>query len=97
VNLILEALTRQDIEGVLNATAPNPVRMSELCQTLGQSLNRPSWLPVPGFALEVLLGEGAQVVLQGQQVLPKRTSTYGFEYQYPTVKQSLEEILTKKV
>lgn len=97
VNLILEALTRQDIEGVLNATAPNPVRMSELCQILGQTLNRPSWLPVPSFALEVLLGEGAQVVLQGQQVLPKRTTTYGFEYQYPTVKQSLEEILSKKV
>lgn len=93
VNLILETLTRQDIEGVLNATAPNPVRMSELCQTLGQTLNRPSWLPVPGFALEVLLGEGAQVVLEGQQVLPKRTTSYGFEYQYPSVKQALDEIL----
>lgn len=94
VNLIVQALTRQDIEGVLNATAPNPVRMSELCQTLGQTLNRPSWLPVPGFALEVLLGEGAQVVLEGQQVLPKRTTSYGFEYQYPSVKQALDEILT---
>ncbi len=93
VNLILEALTRQDIEGVLNATAPHPVRMSELCQTLGQTLNRPSWLPVPSFALEVLLGEGAQVVLEGQQVLPKRTTSYGFEYQYPTVKEALGEIL----
>ena len=93
VTLILEAINRQDIEGVLNATAPNPVRMSQLCQTLGQTLNRPSWLPVPGFALEVLLGEGAQVVLEGQQVLPKRTTSYGFDYQYPTVKQALEEIL----
>ncbi|HEY9819908.1 MAG TPA: TIGR01777 family oxidoreductase, partial [Candidatus Sericytochromatia bacterium] len=37
VNLILEALTRSDLEGVLNATAPNPVRMSELCQTLGET------------------------------------------------------------
>ncbi|HAJ60128.1 MAG TPA: TIGR01777 family protein, partial [Cyanobacteria bacterium UBA8543] len=93
VTLILEAISRPDIEGVLNATAPNPVRMSEFCQTLGQTLNRPSWLPVPGFALEVLLGEGAQVVLEGQQVLPKRTTSYGFDYQYPTVKQALEEIL----
>ncbi|MGC1395132.1 MAG: TIGR01777 family oxidoreductase, partial [Coleofasciculaceae cyanobacterium] len=54
VNLIIEALTSSNIEGVLNATAPNPVRMSELCQTLGAVLNRPSWLPVPGFALEAL-------------------------------------------
>ena len=94
VNLILEALTRSDLEGVLNATAPNPVRMSELCQTLGETLNRPSWLPVPGFALEALLGEGSKLVLEGQQVLPKRTTSYGFKYQYPAVKEALAEILT---
>ena len=93
VNLILFAITQSDIEGVLNATAPNPIRMSELCQTLGETLNRPSWLPVPSFALEALLGEGAKVVLEGQQVLPKRTTSKGFEYQYPTVKQALAEIL----
>jgi hypothetical protein len=94
VNLILEALTRSDFEGVLNATAPNPVRMSELCQALGETLNRPSWLPVPGFALEALLGEGSKLVLEGQQVLPKRTTSYGFKYQYLTVKEALAEILT---
>ena len=93
VNLILEALSRKDIEGVFNATAPNPVRMTELCQTIGETLNRPSWLPVPSFALEALLGEGAKVVLEGQQVLPKRTTSYGFKYRYPTVKQALAEIL----
>ena len=94
VNLILEALTRSDLEGVLNATAPNPVQMSELCQALGETLNRPSWLPVPGFALEALLGEGAKLVLEGQQVLPKKTTSYGFKYQYLTVKEALAEILT---
>jgi len=94
VNLILEALTRKDIEGVLNATAPNPVRMSEFCQVLGKTLNRPSWLPVPSFVPEALLGEGAKVVLEGQQVLPKRTTSYGFDYQYPTLEQALTEILT---
>ncbi len=93
VNLILKALTQPDIQGVLNATAPSPVRMAEFCQTMGQVLNRPSWLPVPGFALEALLGDGAMVVLEGQQVLPKLTLANGFEYQYPTVKQALEAIL----
>jgi hypothetical protein len=94
VNLIIEALTSPEMEGVFNATAPNPVRMSELCKTLGEVLHRPSWLPVPGFALEALLGEGAKVVLEGQQVLPKKTTSYGFKYQYPTAKQALAEILT---
>jgi hypothetical protein len=93
VNLILTALTRSDMEGVFNATAPNPVRMSEFCHILGEVLHRPSWLPVPSFAIEALLGEGANVVLEGQEVLPKRTLNYGFQYQYPTVKQSLTQIL----
>lgn len=93
VRLIIEALTRQDMEGVFNATAPNPVRMSEFCQALGDVLHRPSWLPVPSFALEALLGEGAKVVLEGQQVLPQRTTSFGFKYQYPNVKDALTEIL----
>jgi uncharacterized protein len=94
VNLILFALQNPQIEGVLNATAPNPVRMNELCETLGAVLQRPSWLPVPGFALELLLGDGAKVVLEGQKVLPKQTLASGFQYQYPTLKLALEEILS---
>lgn len=94
VRLIMEALNRSDMEGVFNATAPNPVRMSELSEKLGDVLHRPSWLPVPSFALEALLGEGAKVVLEGQQVLPKRTISYGFKYQYPIVKEALAEILS---
>jgi hypothetical protein len=93
INLILQALTQPNLEGIFNATAPNPVRMAEFCSTMGEVLHRPSWLPVPGFALEALLGDGAKVVLEGQQVLPKRTQSVGFQYQYPAVKQALEEVL----
>lgn len=94
VSLIVQALTRSDVEGVLNGTAPNPVRMAEFSNVLGQVLNRPSWLPVPGFALEALLGDGAKVVLEGQQVLPKRTQAIGLQYQYPILAQALEQILS---
>jgi uncharacterized protein len=93
VNLIVYALQNSQVEGVLNATAPHPVRMHELSETLGVVLQRPSWLPVPSFALELLLGDGAKVVLEGQQVLPKQTLASGFQYQYPTLKLALEEIL----
>lgn len=93
VNFIIFALTHPEVEGVFNGTAPNPVRMNELAQTMGQVLTRPSWLPVPGFALEMLLGEGAKVVLEGQQVLPKNTLNTGFSYQYPQLKPALEEFL----
>lgn len=93
VSLILEALTNSTLEGVYNATAPNPVRMTELAKTLGDVLKRPSWLPVPSFALEALLGDGAKVVLEGQQVLPKRTQASGFQYQYPTLPQAIAAIV----
>lgn len=93
VSLILEALTKPEIEGVYNATAPNPVRMADLSQALGQVMNRPSWLPVPGFAIEALLGDGAMVVLEGQQVLPKRTVETGFEYKHPNLQSALRQIL----
>lgn len=94
VNLIIEAIKRPDMEGVFNATAPNPVRMSQFCQTLGDVMKRPSWLPVPDFVLELLLGDGAKVVLEGQQVLPKHTQSIGFQYQYPQLKSALQEILS---
>lgn len=93
VSLIVQALTNPQIEGVYNATAPQPVRMADLSQTMGQVMNRPSWLPVPAFALEALLGDGAKVVLEGQEVLPKRTVAAGFEYQYPNLRSALTQIL----
>ena len=93
VNLILQAINQVDMSGVYNATSPHPVRMNKLCQTLGEVMNRPSWLPVPDFVLEVLLGDGAIVVLEGQQVLPQKTQSTGFNYQYADLKPALVEII----
>ncbi|WP_299412322.1 TIGR01777 family oxidoreductase [Acaryochloris sp. IP29b_bin.148] len=94
VNLILTALTDANKSGVYNATAPNPVRMTELCESLGKVLNRPSWLPVPDIALELLLGEAAQLVLEGQNVQPQKTQADGFQYKYETIDSALQQILT---
>ncbi|MEI2583655.1 thylakoid membrane protein ThyD [Scytonema sp. PRP1] len=93
VNLIFLALTKPQMQGVYNATAPHPVRMAQLTQTMGKVMNRPSWLPVPAFALEALLGDGAMVVLEGQQVVPKRTLESGFKYKYPNLEPALVKIL----
>ena len=94
VSLIIQALTKPTMEGVYNATAPQPVRMNDLSTTMGNVMNRPSWLLVPGFAIEAILGDGAKVVLEGQQVLPKRTLESGFEYKYPNLQSALTQILT---
>ena len=94
VNLIYQAIQNKNMSGVYNATAPHPVRMNTFCQTLGNVMNRPSWLPVPDFVLELLLGDGAVLVLEGQQVLPENTKGAGFDYQYPELYPALEEIVS---
>jgi len=92
VNLIYESLINPSYKGVINGTAPNPVRLSELCQQLGRVVGRPSWLPVPEFALKAVLGEGASVVLEGQKVLPVKAKDLGFSYRYPYVEDALKAI-----
>jgi hypothetical protein len=69
--------------------------MSELCSSIGSIMGRPSWLPVPDFALQTLLGEGASVVSEGQRVLPGRTQKQGFVFQYPDVDSAMRQILKK--
>ncbi len=93
VKMIITAIEDSQMQGVYNATAPNPVTMADFATTLGIVMNRPSWLPVPNFALEAMLGEGAIVVLQGQQVVPTHPLDRGFEFQYPTLKPALAAIL----
>jgi hypothetical protein len=59
--MIIEAIKTPAYSGVFNGTAPKPVTMAQLCSSVGGVLGRPSWLPVPDFAITTLLGEGAQV------------------------------------
>eukprot|EP00879_Flechtneria_rotunda_P024399 GHRR01025862.1.p1 GENE.GHRR01025862.1~~GHRR01025862.1.p1 ORF type:complete len:360 (+),score=101.99 GHRR01025862.1:805-1884(+) len=61
VELIIDAIKDPKYSGVYNGTAPKPVTMAQLCSSVGNTLGRPSWLPVPDFAITTLLGEGAQV------------------------------------
>ncbi|XWS67816.1 hypothetical protein CRYUN_Cryun04dG0037700 [Craigia yunnanensis] len=94
VNLIYEALSNPSYRGVINGTAPNPIRLSEMCDQLGNVMDRPSWLPVPDFALKAALGEGASVVREGQRVVPAKAKELGFPFKYRYVKDALKSILS---
>ncbi len=93
VSLIEQALLTESWQGTYNATAPNPVTMQKLADALGSVVKRPSWLPVPGFVLELLLSDGAKVVLEGQNVLPTRTQAAGFNFTFTDVKAALEDLV----
>jgi uncharacterized protein (TIGR01777 family) len=87
--LVAMALEDSSYTGVLNAVAPEPVRMVDFASALGAALRRPSLLPVPGPVLQLLLGDGAKVVLEGQQVVSERLSDLGFEFEFGDLKAAL--------
>ncbi len=94
VGLIQWALTTPGVSGPLNAVAPGAVTMNQFCETLGRVLRRPSWLPVPGLALQVALGELGTLMTTGQRVSPAKALSAGYVYHYPTLEPALRAILT---
>src|SRR5262249_6288831 len=70
VGLILHALDRQELRGPLNAVAPQPLDSAAFARALGKALHRPAFLPTPAFALKLLLGEMAGLILTGVKVKP---------------------------
>lgn len=98
VRIIKFIIEKGTIRGPINATAPQPVRMKEFCAVLGNVIGRPSWLRVPGFVLKIVLGEMADMLLNGQRVIPKKILDAGFEFQFPILKEAIKDIigLTKK-
>ncbi|MFM7085978.1 MAG: TIGR01777 family oxidoreductase [Cyanobium sp.] len=89
VRLIATALEDPAYRGTYNAVAPAPARMASFAAALGRVLGRPSLLPVPAPILQLLLGDGARVVLEGQQVLPARLQQQGFQFRYPELNAAL--------
>ncbi|XP_062386569.1 epimerase family protein SDR39U1 [Sardina pilchardus] len=83
-----------DQQVVLNGVAPTQATNYEFTKQLGSIMRRPTIIPVPGFALDVLLGtERAVILTQGQKVVPKRTLEAGFQFQYPDLNSALREIV----
>ena len=93
VGLILFALDHAAINGPLNAVAPNPVTNKEFSKALGTALGRPSFLPTPGFALRVMLGESAQIITTGQRVAPTKALAAGYVFKFTHVQAALKDLL----
>jgi len=94
IGLIQWALSTTTLSGPLNAVAPEPVTMNTFCEVLGRVLHRPSWLPVPGIALNILLGELGSLMTTGQRVIPAKAIAGGYPFQYPTLEPCLRAALT---
>ncbi len=88
------AVDNKEVYGAVNVVAPESATMKEFITLLGRVVRRPTWLPVPAFALRLLLGRQADVVLHGQHVLPNRLQALGFRFAHPTLRNALEDLLS---
>lgn len=80
-------------QGAVNATSPEPVTNRAFSRALGRALHRPAVLPVPGFALQLLYGEMAEIVITGRRVLPAKALMLGFGFEHPQLQEALESAL----
>ena len=91
--LYIYAVDNNSMSGAYNASAPENINMMQFCRELGSVMNRPSFFKVPGFILKLLYGEGAEILLKGIPVVPKRTLESGFEFSYSDVKMALANLI----
>lgn len=92
VDAILFIIDNPGISGIVNAVSPYPSTNAELTDKLAKVMQQPAFLSIPPFALKMMFGEGAQILLEGQKVLPEKLLQAGFRFRYPTLLNALVEI-----
>lgn len=95
VGLLLLALDRDDVEGAINATAPEPVRQIDHARALGRAMHRPAFVPAPSFALRTVLGDFSVELLASRRVVPTRALSLGFAFRHPRVDEALADVFRK--
>lgn len=91
VRLILRALDDRAIEGTYNAVAPQPVRNRHFVEALGVALHRPTFVPLPAFAVKAMFGRmGVETVLTSTRVIPMKLQNIEYKFEYPELDIALE-------
>jgi uncharacterized protein (TIGR01777 family) len=94
---IYHFIIEKKLEGIFNATSPNPVTNYEFTKTLGAILNRPTFFTIPAFMIKLLFGEGSEVLLSSQKVYPNKLLKAGFEFRYGDIEKSLKKTLKERL
>lgn len=97
VAAVLHVLETRQLSGPLAVVSPEPVRQRELARAIGEAVHRPAVLPAPRFALSLVLGEAADLLLQSQRVLPRALGASGFQHRFPTLESALSDLLSDAV
>lgn len=94
--LISHFIKNPNLNGVFNATAPNPVTNKTLTLALGKTLKRWIWpIHVPKFMLKIILGERIELILSSQNCSAKKIIESGFNFKFPNITLALYDIYRK--
>jgi len=96
VGLYRLALEDPRVSGPVNAVAPDVRREREVAKEIGLVLHRPSLLPVPAFALKLVLGKEAQLLLHGRHAEPAKARGYGYQFRFGGLHEALEDIRRRR-
>ncbi|MCE9582430.1 MAG: TIGR01777 family oxidoreductase [Planctomycetes bacterium] len=92
-SMFIRAVEDPSWKGPFNATAPNSLSNKDFSKALGRVLHRPAFFPTPPFVLKLMLGEVADLLTTGQNVVPKKAAAAGFEFRYPEAEEALRNLL----
>lgn len=95
VGILRHALMTPAVNGAINGVAPGIITNEEFTRELAGAFNRPAFFPVPEFALRILMGEMAEVVLASQRVVPQVALDTGYQFRYPNLRPALDALLKR--
>jgi uncharacterized protein (TIGR01777 family) len=91
IEVINFALENEKLRGAVNAVGPDPVTNQEFTAVMGEVLYRPTFIPVPEFAVHLAFGEmGEALLLDSTKVIPKRLLDAGYKFKFPDLKKAIE-------
>ena len=95
--IFLYAVETDTLSGPVNGASPNPIRNSEFTEILGTIFNKRTFCTVPSFFLRTLLPEQSTLVLDSQRVIPEKLLASGFQFQFPSLNEALQDLIKPKV
>lgn len=85
---------KNNIKGIVNAVAPNPVSNKELIRAVARQVEMPLILPnIPKVVLKIVLGEMHQLLFDSQRVSSKKIENLGFGFTFYNLNGALEDLL----
>lgn len=95
VNAFVWATETLETSDTFNLTAPESISNKEFTQTFARQLKRPAFFTIPAFALKLVFGKAAQLLTQSPNVSSRKLLNAGFNFEYPTIKATLQNIIAK--